>query len=54
MNYVTTALEIIGAIKVIATALAPLFPVGSKTAWFLNWVGIQLKGLKSDSAASAD
>jgi hypothetical protein len=45
MNKVEQFLAVVGAIKVLATALAPLFPVGSKPARFLNWIGMQLKGL---------
>lgn len=48
MNKVEQFLVVVGAIKVLAIALAPLFPVGSKPAGFLNWIGMQLKGLGKD------
>jgi hypothetical protein len=47
MTKIESVLAIIGGIKIIAIALAPLFPVGSKPARFLNWIGTQLRGLKS-------
>jgi hypothetical protein len=45
MTKLESVLVIIGAVQVIATALAPLFPVGSKPARFLNWIGTQFRGL---------
>lgn len=48
MDKLEQFLVVVGAIKVLAIALAPLFPVGSKPARFLNWIGMQLKGLGQD------
>lgn len=45
MNKLEQVLAVVGAVKVLAIALAPMFPVGSKPALFLNWVGMQLRGL---------
>ena len=40
---VTQIFATIGAICTLATALAPLFPVGSRPARFLNWLGSQTR-----------
>lgn len=43
----STILEVIGAISALCTALAPLFPQGSKTGKALARVGADLKGHNS-------
>lgn len=40
-------LAIYGAVCLLATALSPLFPVDSRPAKILNWIGSQTRGLRS-------
>jgi hypothetical protein len=43
MTTVSSILAVYGAVCALATALAPFFPPGSKTAKVLNWIGSQLR-----------
>ena len=54
MSIIEQVLAIIGAISTLATAIAPLFPKGSKTGAAIAKVGVDLKGHNTQSMEWVD